>query len=281
MICKRILPAPELRGFIKEYVVIHLMFDEKSAPLSQAYPVNPEEAIRFLVRGKLIIENHQTGTKQQVPSISIIGQPTYRLNLSISHEFLMLYVRFQPGMLFKLLKTPMTMLTDQHIEASYILGSEISEIYEQLGECMLLYESMPHILNKYFIKKISWLKNDNRPIDVIGKLILQNPQLFNLEKAAKEACLSYRQFEKRFEQLIGVTPKYFARICRFYEAFVLKESQPQLDWLSIAVRTGYHDYQHLVKDFKEFGQATPNMLIDQSLNNPIGRLTYSTGFRGC
>jgi hypothetical protein len=64
-----------------------------------------------------------------------------------------------------------------------------------------------------------------------------------------------------------MTPKYFAAICRFYQAYALKESQLKLDWLSIAVQTGYHDYQHMVKDFKTFAGTTPNILVDQSLNN--------------
>ncbi|HEX5151454.1 MAG TPA: helix-turn-helix domain-containing protein [Parafilimonas sp.] len=281
MICKRILPAVELRGFIREYMLMYYNFDcrlEMMPP--RAYPVNPEEAIRFLIKGKLWAENPAVGTKQQLPVISIIGQPTYRLNLFISPEYLMLYVRFQPGMLFKLLKIPMTMLLDQHIDASCILGTEINEVYEQMGECTS-YDGMLQIINNYFIKKFNRLKNDSRPIDVTGKLILQNPQAFNLEKTAREACLSNRQFEKRFEQLIGITPKYFARICRFYQAYVLKESHLELDWLSIAVQTGYHDYQHLVKDFKTFAGTTPNILIDQCLNNPLQRLAYSAGFRGC
>ena len=281
MICKRILPAVELRGFIREYVVAYYKFDsglEMMPP--RAYPVNPEEAVRFLVKGKLWTENLEAGTKQQMPGISIIGQPTSRLNLFISPEFQMLYVRFQPGTLFKLWKIPMTLLLDQQIDATAILGNEINEVYEQMGECTS-FDAMLQILHNYFIKKINLLKNDSLPIDVIGKLILQEPQSFNLEKTAKEACLSNRQFEKRFEQLIGITPKYFARICRFYDAYVLKESQLKLDWLSIAVQTGYHDYQHLVKDFKTFAGTTPNILIDQSLNNPVQRLAHSTGFLGC
>ncbi|HEX5151452.1 MAG TPA: helix-turn-helix domain-containing protein [Parafilimonas sp.] len=281
MICKRILPAVELRSFIKCYTVTYFKFDSRSEMMPpRAYPVNPDEGLRFLVNGKLWAENPAAWTKQQLPGVSIIGQGTYRLNLFISPEFRMLYVQFQPGTLFKLLKIPMTMLLDQHIDASCILGTEINGVYEQMGECTS-FDAMLQIVNNYFIKKFNRLKNDSRPIDVTGKLILQNPQAFNLEKTAREACLSNRQFEKRFEQLIGITPKYFARICRFYEAYVLKESHLELDWLSIAVQTGYHDYQHLVKDFKTFAGTTPNILIDQCSNNPVQKLGHSAGFFGC
>ena len=268
MICKRILPCTELRYLIREYLVAEFTFkDISKLPPLRAYPANPEEGIRFLIRGKLFTNNPATGITSETPTISIIGQPTVRQNLQITHEYLMLYVRFQPGSLFKLFHIPMRMLTDQHIDAAAILGKEITALYEQLGSCNR-YDIMVSILDNYFLKKISCLKNNSQPVDGIGRMILQNPQGFNLEKTAKEDCLSYRQFEKRFEQLAGITPKYYARICRFYQAFELKENNPTLDWLSIAVRTGYNDYQHLVKDFKEFAGTTPKFLIQQSLNSP-------------
>ena len=280
MICKRILPCTELRYLIREYLVAEFTFkDISKLPPLRAYPANPEEGIRFLIRGKLFTNNPATGITSETPTISIIGQPTVRQNLQITHEYLMMYVRFQPGSLFKLFHIPMTMLTDQHIDAAAILGKEITAFYEQLGSCNS-YDTMVSVLDNYFLKKISRLKNNSQPVDGIGRMILQNPQGFNLEKTAKEACLSYRQFEKRFEQLAGITPKYYARICRFYQAFELKENNPKLDWLSIAVRTGYNDYQHLVKDFKEFAGTTPKVLIQQSLNSPSRMFPSTSEFRG-
>ncbi|HEX5151451.1 MAG TPA: helix-turn-helix domain-containing protein [Parafilimonas sp.] len=174
----------------------------------------------------------------------------------------------------------MMQLVDQQVDATAIFGNEINEVHEQLGECET-YDAMVRAMENYFINKFRKLKDDSQPIDSIGPSILQNPQFFNLERTAKDACLSYRQFEKRFQQLTGIMPKYFARICRFYEAYILKESQLGLDWLSIAVQTGYHDYQHLVKDFKEFAGTTPNILIDQCLNNLTQKLAHAAGFFGC
>ncbi len=280
MICKRIIPCAELRYFIREYLVSHFLFkDHSKLPPVRAYPANPEEAVRFLIIGKLFSTNPETGKIIETPTISIIGQPTIRQNLQITHEYLMVYVRFQPGSLFKLLRIPMTMLIDQHIDATAILGNEIQEVYEQLSYCTA-YDEMINLMNNYFMKKLSCLKNDNHPLNNMGKIILQNPQGFNLKKAAKQACLSYRPFEKRFEKLTGVTPKYYARICRFYQAFELKEHNPNLDWLSVALRTGYNDYQHLVKDFKEFAGTTPNVLIQESLNSPSRAFSSSRDFRG-
>lgn len=280
MICKRIFPCAALRSLIREYIVAQFSFENTTTPPPlRVYPANPDEAIRFLVTGKLLINHTGTNTTIEAPAISLIGQPTVLQNLQISHEYFMFYIRFQPGSLFKLFHIPMSMFKDLQIDATTVFGREITELYERMGAAFN-YEKMISISENYFIKKLAGLKNSSQPVDDIPQLILQNPSAFSLEKTAREACLSYRQFEKRFEQLVGITPKYFARISRFYQAFVLKETNAMLDWLSVAVRTGYNDYQHLVKDFKEFSGSTPNTLIKQSLNSPSSMFASTSDFRG-
>jgi AraC-like DNA-binding protein len=279
MICKRILPSHELKDFIKEYLTIHYVFEPDTIVPPKAYPVNPEEGIRFLVKGSLFSESPDFATYEKRPTVTLFGQPNCRQNLFTTPEYLMIHTRFQPGGLFKLLKIPMTELVNQNFDAELVLGIEIKEVQEQLSEAES-YDAMIMILNNYFQKKVEQLKKQSQPIDKIGQLILENPQNFNLEKIAKEACLSHRQFEIRFAQQVGITPKYYARICRFYQAYELKEYKPKLDWLSVAVHTGYNDYQHLVKDFKQFSGTTPNALIQESLNNPERRFNVSDQFRG-
>ncbi len=265
MICKRFLPSLELRNYIREYLTIHLIFENKAAlPPAKVYPVHPEEGIRFVIRGTLYSENPESGVIEKRPDISIFGQPACRQNLLISNEYLLIHVRFRPGMLYKFLKIPMTEIVNQNFNATLILGNEIAEIYEQLVVCSD-YCAMHAILNDYFCLKLKQFQNNIQPVDKIGTLIFDNPQDFNLEKTARHACLSFSQFEKRFTEQVGVTPKYFARVCRFYKAYELKELHPNMDWLSVAIRTGYNDYQHLVKDFKEFAGTTPKILIKEGL----------------
>lgn len=98
--------------------------------------------------------------------------------------------------------------------------------------------------------------------------MVQNPVGYSVEKLAGYACLSISQFERRFIQQMGVAPKLYNRINRFYSAYLLKGLRPNLDWLSIAVQTGYNDYQHLAKDFKQFSGTTPNSLLAAEAKAP-------------
>ena len=113
--------------------------------------------------------------------------------------------------------------------------------------------------------------NSYSPIDDVAKLILYHPDKFSLDRLAKESCLSIRQFQRQFSERIGVSHKWFCRISRFDKAFRLKANRPHLDWLRIAIETGYHDYQHLSKDFIEFADTLPNSLIHEAAH-PTGIL---------
>lgn len=193
----------------------------------------------------------------------------------------MVHVRFQPGAIHKLLRIPMYELLHQYVEAQAILGREIDDVEDQLANAnATTYDELPLILDRYFTKKVTRVKFGFEPIDKIGNFILTTPQGFSLTQTASDACLSFRQFEKRFERQVDVTPKYFARICRFYQAYSLKDARQDLDWLSIAVKTAYTDYQHLVKDFKRFAGVTPNILIQESNLNPGRRLQLNAEFVG-
>ncbi|MBK6977814.1 MAG: AraC family transcriptional regulator [Cytophagaceae bacterium] len=51
-------------------------------------------------------------------------------------------------------------------------------------------------------------------------------------------------------------------------AFRLKNAFPDKDWLSIALECGYYDYQHLVKDYKEFTGMSPAAFYFQDTQSP-------------
>jgi transcriptional regulator GlxA family with amidase domain len=105
---------------------------------------------------------------------------------------------------------------------------------------------------------IGKIKKAPHAIDTVSNLLLQNPHNGSLEWLAAQSCLCPRQFQRTFIQRMGIGPKLFARIARFDKAFRMKNNNPQLDWLTIALTCGYNDYQHLAKDYKEFAQVTPS-----------------------
>lgn len=106
----------------------------------------------------------------------------------------------------------------------------------------------------------------------------------SIDWLAKESCLCTKQFERKFIQRAGVNPKTYARIIRFNRAYNLRNRHSDKEWLSIAVASGYFDYQHLAKDYKDFTGFTPpefHLLESNSPENVLGltKSLYHTRFK--
>jgi AraC-like DNA-binding protein len=271
MIYRYIKPSLPLRHYVKDYVLAHLIIDSNSIVPNKPFPAKPEEGFTFYIRSFLTASDAEMNTVERRAGTQIVGQQVYRQNFRFSHEYLMFNVQLQPGALFKLLRIPMTELINKNLDAELLLGQEIRDINDQLANTFT-YDGIFHIVEGFLIKKIQNVKENFHPVDKIGQMILENPFDFNLDYLANQACLSPSQLERRFMQQVGVTPKFFTRMCRFQEAFKLKKRFPNLSWLDIAWQTSYTDYQHLVKDCKQFTSTTPNLLMQEEDQSPAQML---------
>jgi transcriptional regulator GlxA family with amidase domain len=90
----------------------------------------------------------------------------------------------------------------------------------------------------------------------------------SIDKLANLACLSSRQFYRKFNERVGIGPKVFDKVVRFEKAFFMKNANPNLDWLTIALACGYYDYQHLSKDYKYFTNMSPTLFYELDTKAP-------------
>ena len=267
MIYQYIAPSPFVKEFVRNYLIAHFIFDKTQDIPFKPYSPKPEQTITFLPVGRLSINNPLTGETQLAPEISICGQQLSRYNFYLTSEYLMLRVHFHPGALYRLLHVPLSEFTDTWFDATPVISNEIHEVNERLANCSS-YSQMIVLVEDYLIHKIQKVRADTHPLDAVATCLFNNPSRFSLDWLAKESCLSPRQFNRKFTERMGVGPKLYSRVVRFYRAYQYKETHPQDDWLTVALLFGYNDYQHMVKDFRQFAQVTPNLWINQDNQSP-------------
>ena len=268
-----IQPSLPLQAFVKDYLLLHFVFDNNVPVPIKPFPASTLQCLVFYVRGAVTACDPRTGQCKRFPSIALNGSLTTRLDYSISPDCLLLSVGFHPGALSRFLRLPLTAFVDERVDAEAILNPEIHQAQEQMANAPS-YEGIVQIAEAYLWKRIQSLHTAFQPIDRVARRIAENKNVLTIEKMAREAFLSISQFERRFMQLTGITPKFFARITRFYNAYQLKDSNPNADWLSIALETGYYDYQHLVKDFKQFANVTLASLLEAQARSPERILNF-------
>lgn len=267
MIYQYLPPNPALREFVRDYLIAHFVFDKDKPIPVKAFAPRPEQAMAFLPRGGLVMHNAISGEQHAAPAMSICGQQLSRYNFHLTREYLMFRINFHPGALFRLLRIPLNEFSDTWFDAESTLGHETTEVNDRLANA-LSYQEMIGIVEDFLTRKIRQSKVGGHPLDKAVSYLLNHAGIASIDWLADQACLGTRQFNRKFVERIGVGPKIFSRIVRFFNAYKYKEAHPHIDWLTVAVVFGYTDYQHLVKDFKEFSFATPNLWVHQDTHAP-------------
>ena len=103
---------------------------------------------------------------------------------------------------------------------------------------------------------------DHRRIDRHVRAVVEQIQntrgLVTVEAMAARAGLTPRHLERRFRQVVGISPKRLARITRFQRALRMFEAldSPQRG-THTAAASGYADQAHFIRDFTEFAGCAP------------------------
>ncbi|HJT73610.1 MAG TPA: helix-turn-helix transcriptional regulator [Chitinophaga sp.] len=106
--------------------------------------------------------------------------------------------------------------------------------------------------------------------------ILQSGGSIALKDLQDKLQLSERSFERKFRQHIGITPKLFARICRFQASLRQLRNNRYNKLSDIAFENDYADQSHFIRSFKEFAGLSPFQYRQQSREvvENLSRLTF-------
>ena len=249
-------PSHCLTEFVRVYRVVHFVFDNITKIPFKPYPPRPEHCLSFYPRDTETVEYINNGAKIKNLKIVLFGQQSEVTNRFVGKDFLVFQVVFSPGGLYRLTGIPSHQLKNCSIDAETIFEKGIKDVNDKLNDAANFNE-MVVVVESFLLKQINRGVKEFHRLDRVSNLILKTDKVLNIEWLAKESCLSLRQYERKFIERMGVSPKYFSKIVRFENAFRMKNKDQNLDWLSIAMRCGYYDYQHLTKDYKAFTNQSP------------------------
>jgi len=267
MIYRNIAPSPVLQEYVRDYLIAHFVFENNQPIPIKAFAPRPEQAITFLPIGYLTMHNLLDQKTEIAPPVSICGQQLCRYNFHLTREYLMFRINFHPGVLYRLLRIPLSEFVNSWYDAELATDREMIDVNERLANAPN-YTDMVNIVEEYLKGKIRKIKTETHPLDKVASYILANTPRVSLDWLADQAYLCQRQFHRKFIERIGTSPKLFSRIVRFFNAYKYQEAHPSDDWLSVALQFGYTDYQHMVKEFKEFANETPKLWVSQDKQSP-------------
>ncbi|MBC7921185.1 MAG: AraC family transcriptional regulator [Ferruginibacter sp.] len=261
-------PQPALVGFVKGYQIVHV-----HTPAEQPLPVYPfpPHAVQFLsfyARDPIEVFHSRTQQTNTSPSCIIVGPQVSRVDLTMGRDLLIIATFFEPGGLYRLLGIPMGEFFDDAFDVSLLWGAQIRQVEEQLRQTTN-YDRMQQLVETFLLRRLQQKQQEKHPIDAAFRQMADSSRPLSLDYLADQACLSPRQFERKCYERLGLGPKTFSRIVRFSKAYRLKERRPDLDWLDVALHCSYYDMQHLRRDFREFANATPTLVLQEETRSLV------------
>lgn len=259
-------PSPILAPFVRCYT--YREFDTKGFDLTRPWHASHEISLGFHLKSlpnQLI--NPKTGQILKGGSYGgIMGIGTqYNGEITFNGSFSLFEIIFKPNGFHKIFRYPPSEINNYLIFADDIFDSRVKILFEQLCLANWLPEmasSADKYLLYYFKKQKSVGLND--AITSLSNIILKAGGIISIDRLAYDANMSTRNFERRFIEQVGVSPKLFCCITRFNHALIRKLKEPEKDWTSIAYESGYFDQMHLIKDFKRFSGNAPSTFLKQT-----------------
>jgi AraC-like DNA-binding protein len=267
MIYKSFLPSPQLSEIVRNYTIINFQFNSHESVPAKPRAPKPEQKIVFYIKGSVKQYNVETGGVLTPPPVAVFTHQLDRKNLLVSPEFFALIIFLQPGALHRMIRLSVSELLPEYCcDAELFFGTEVRSVSEQLAAAGSL-SCMVSIAEQFMLAKCKQLEIQS-PVDTVATGLLADPASFSLDWVAQQACLSTRQFYRKFTRRIGMSPKLFSRLSRFNHAFRYKLTHPGTRWSSIAQEFNYTDYHHMEKEFKQFTGLTPQEWFKAELSAP-------------
>jgi AraC-like DNA-binding protein len=250
-------PAPALRHLIRHYYQVKDLLRGRIS--LQPVPARSPQIFEFMFGTHYQVRRSGSEVTEKVRAVALVGSRTSRsAELILSGNVDAFTVVFLPGALSMLFGVPAVALTNGDFNGEEVLGRRINELYARLGEVSAFHDRV-HVADS-FLTAIRPATESVSTIVWTARAIIRNQGSVRIGEIAHQTGLGLRQFERRFDQEIGITPKLYARIIRFEAALQRRAFSPATPWTDIAHDLGYHDQMHMVHDFTRLSGDSPDAI---------------------
>ncbi|GHO46025.1 AraC family transcriptional regulator [Ktedonospora formicarum] len=117
--------------------------------------------------------------------------------------------------------------------------------------------------------RTSWTFADLTFLLTALELLYSTQGQIRMSVLATSCGLSLRQFERRFKQCIGASPKVFARLLRFEALLHSLIYEPTTSLADTAYHLGYQDQAHVIHEFRKWAGCTPTALLTRAKHRAL------------
>jgi AraC-like DNA-binding protein len=203
--------------------------------------------------------------KEDLPALFLYGQTTRPREIRTGGEIRALGASFYPHALKSVFGFNANELTDTCTDLNALSEERGVALSDKLLHASSVHEQV-EILSSFLFLQIQKnnVQTDTAIQFVISEIVASHGSI-SLRDLQQRLQLSERSLERKFNQCVGISPKLFARICRFQASLNQLRSNRYTKLSDIAFENGYADQSHFIRAFQEFAGFTPNQYQKQLL----------------
>ncbi len=252
MFYKKYRPAKVLEDFVECYFVWE---GNPEKPLHIESPPNALGSLVFNYQDEYYISN-QKYKKKAIPACFISGQALSNYTFHLQGTIGVVGIAFKPVTIYHFYGLPMYELTDERLCFSKICSASCIELHESIGTAKSKKEKV-QILENYLLRILERPKYGEKAIIESANEIFDSKGQTNIAELIDKVPMSRRNFERKFLEEVGISPKTYAKIRRFGYTCSLMAGNREVNLMDVLYEGGYYDQSHFIKDFKYFSGRTP------------------------
>jgi AraC-like DNA-binding protein len=152
---------------------------------------------------------------------------------------------------------PLHELVDQFVPLEDLWNSSGISLRAQLIECP------PECAVPLFETAISRFIRSRKagPAPIVSQVVcaIDQGSGTSIDEYARLAGLGCRQLRHLFRLELGMGPKHYSRIARLRQLLV--GSTRKTTWVDLALKSGFYDQAHMIREFRDLLNATPETFL--------------------
>jgi AraC-like DNA-binding protein len=254
-------PQGALAEYVRFFWSLNAQVDSMDSFVHRALPDNCVELI-FYCKGKLAISSLE-GDEGDTFSSGVFGQAQKFRQFKTNNNFQLFGVYLYPYSFKLLFNLPVHHLRNEKIDSETLWGLNGKVLEEQIMLSDTDYQRI-QLVSDFLLERIKMTTNYDKAFVQNIKSVVDNESILSIPSFADDCNLSRRQFERKFVEFAGLTPKDFFNVNRFKN--VLRQiDQRRKPLAQIAIDAGYYDQSHFTNEFKKFSGYSPR---EYSVNYP-------------
>jgi AraC-like DNA-binding protein len=131
------------------------------------------------------------------------------------------------------------------------------------------------LLNDFLLKHLKREPTRDRLVEESLRLIQHHPAAITVKALLECLSISERQFERRFNQTVGLPPQFYIRVKRFNAAVRLMNAGRFATLTDVAHALNYYDQSHFIREIRAFSGVTPGSLSQKGIEPGQSVIAYT------